>query len=65
MSRMTYTRLGPNPQIGRPLSKIAVPLAYYFIYYVLLYVDVPAIIKKNLEPRYQSISFNPFTHLSI
>jgi hypothetical protein len=44
MSRMTYmqswkshrltshTWLGLNPQIGRPLSSIVVPLVYFFIY---------------------------------
>jgi hypothetical protein len=26
----SYTRLGLNPQIGRPLSRIVVPLVYFF-----------------------------------
>jgi hypothetical protein len=27
-----YTWLGLNPQIGRPLSRIVVPLVYFFIF---------------------------------
>jgi hypothetical protein len=32
----SHTRLGLNPQIGRPLSRIVVPLVYFFIKFCLL-----------------------------
>jgi hypothetical protein len=31
--RTSHTWLGLNPQIGRPLSRIVVPLVYFFFFY--------------------------------
>jgi hypothetical protein len=54
MSRMTYmrswkshrltshTRLGLNPQIGRPLSRIVVPLVYFLFLFLYYRVNVGA-----------------------
>jgi hypothetical protein len=65
MSRMTYMRswkslrltshtwLGLNPQIGRPLSRIVVPLVYlfFFVYFFLFTIVMKVLISCTEKPK--------------
>jgi hypothetical protein len=66
MSRMTYMRswkslrltshtwLGLNPQIGRPLSRIVVPLVYLLKYIGMLFSHKQNPIKIKLQQEFQN-----------
>jgi hypothetical protein len=53
----SHTRLGHNPQIGRPLSRIVVPLVYFFfVKKDLINFEIEGKRGPNLEKVYNDLN---------